>query len=368
MVSLIKEYDNRYQLKTPICNIILLKSKCNFAAQATTMLLTNLNNIQNNLYDIKKLYKNSTDIYIAKYNIGVIYQILYSINPYSPYSEDNIIQMKKYYTHSISIPEAANNLGYYYGTQFNNNKALYYWKLAYDMGNASAAHNLGNYYYVDKNYNLMKEYLLESVERKSIGGTSLLGKYYYEINDITQAKIYFNIAINLGGVYSYIWLAMCYLYEFDTNLAGQEIAKYIVLNKDIRFNYSKFINLLNLGQYNSVSHVLVNFSIEDLNKFYHILGDAAKVAFLSAHKNKIDVQQIVNNCKLYSLMAEFKNLLNDGNKIKFDAIEQLSCNEEECDICCISKETITLPCHISHTICKSCFMQIGNCPYCNKVL
>ena len=111
-------------------------------------------------------------------------------------------------------------------------------------------------------------------------------------------KIYFNIAINLGGVYSYIRLAIYYLYEYDTNLAGQEIAKYIILYKDIRFDYSKFINLLNLDQYNSVSHVLVNFSIEDLNKFYYILDYAAKVAFLNAHKNKIDVPQIVNSCKL----------------------------------------------------------------------
>jgi tetratricopeptide (TPR) repeat protein len=366
-MKLIYEDDNEYHIDSYPMKITLLKSDCPYTIQAAKLLLDNLNN-NSMMISATKIYKQSLVHNIPQYNIAVIYHLLYQEYRYPKCAKKLI----KYYKLSINLNNSTNNLGFYYKGCSNFISAVKYWTIAYNNGSADAACNLGDYHKEIGEYDIMVKYFLIGIEKKHNTCAHMLAKYYDEVMiNYPEAIKYYKLAKKFGNIFSSFRLASCYLNMLQLDLAKKYLIIGIKKAKCVNIiNPQKFDSMINITDYNDMLDTINILHPTCLHKFFNLLTDEAKAAFiqLDTIKNKINIIDIINNCNSYNLMANHYHLLNSNNKNKFNKINNFDTTIGPCDICCFQNNLVVLSCHQTHIICKQCAIIVNNCPYCRTAV
>ncbi len=157
---------------------------------------------------------------------------------------------------------------------------------AIELGNVKSIRYLGEYYQdIEENYDLAIKYYKQASEKGDLLSNSGLGNCYYHLENLEEAKKYYEIAIkgsddkamyNLGSLYEYA--------ESDINSA----LKYYLMSSE-KGNISAIFRLASYYDMESNNELAEKYYLEGINKG-HI---DSMIGFSQYFKNKNDTEKMI---------------------------------------------------------------------------
>lgn len=306
-------------------------------------------------YYLKAIEKNHD---ASMFNLGVYY---HKLGDY-----DN---MKKYYLMAIEYgnKSAMHNLAIYYENIKDYDNAKKYFEMAIKFGNERAMHNYAVYYgIIENNDEKWLYYLKMAAERNCVSSVYTLGSYYRNISDSKKMTEYFLKLTNLphdtlnDNEIIDVYLSLASYYKLVEN-DNDKMIKYYLQATELA-GPKMIIELVNTNNKYDIQEILAIGAEKGIKQCIDIINE------------------ILNERFTITFAYQFYKYLDDGNLKKFNEylrvhhiLKTLDLTEmtktENCIICNEDFAMTEFKC--KHSICCKCYdrfilMNIKNCPLCRK--